>query len=246
MRHEWVGCALVLAAGCAAFDPVVIREQEKLPDVYAGVLSTAEADAGAPVRLDWNEWFADRQLAALINEALEHNQSLAIAAERVELSRAGLTRATGALLPRLDLGVGMGVRKFGLYTMDGAGNATTDILPNQRVPVNLGDFALSLQANWEADLWGKLRNQRNAASEQLFASIDGVHLVATGLIAEVATLWFELLASERTREVLTQSAKRQREALEVVQVQRSVGRATELVVKQFEAQVLETRALVVV
>ncbi len=241
MRRKWVVCALVLG-GCAAFDPVVIREQEPLPDVYAGL---SALDAGTAVRLDWHEWFADPQLAVLVAEALEHNQSLAMAAERVELSRAGVTRATGALLPRLDLGVGAGVRKFGLYTMDGAGNATTDILPNQRVPVNLGDFVLSLQANWEADLWGKLRHQRNAVSEQLLASIDGVHLVATGLVAEVATEWFELQARERTREVLMLSEKRQREALEVVQAQRSVGRASELAVKQFEAQVLETRSLVV-
>lgn len=240
--REWAMALMVCGAGCSAFDPVVVREQEALPDVYAA-LAAEGADAGAPLRLEWKAWFADPQLAALVDEAYEHNQSLAMAAERVELARAGVTRATGALLPRLDLGVNAGVRKYGLYTMDGAGNATTDILPNERVPVNLGDFVLSLQTSWEADLWGKLRHQRSAAAQQLLSSIDGVHLVATGLTAEVATAWFELRASERTREVLTLTAKRQREALEVVQVQHSVGRATELAVQQFGAQLLETEAL---
>ncbi|MDP2269183.1 MAG: efflux transporter outer membrane subunit [Archangium sp.] len=236
---RWVPSLMVFALGCSAFDPVVIREQEKLPDVFAGL----EAQAGAGVRLEWNEWFQDPQLEALVNQALEHNQSLAMAVERVEVARAGVTRSTGALFPRLDLGIGAGVRKYGLYTMDGAGNATTDILPNQRVPVNLGDFALSLQTNWEADVWGKLRNQKNAASAQWLASLEGVHFVATSLVAEVATAWFELQALDRTREVLARSVVQQHEALEVVRTQRSVGRASELSVKQFEAQWLQTRAL---
>ncbi|MFT3712900.1 MAG: efflux transporter outer membrane subunit [Archangium sp.] len=240
MRRELSALAL-LVTGCTAFDPVVIREQEKLPDVYAAL--EALPDAGTAAQLDWSTWFGDPQLEALVLEALHHNQTLAMAAERVELSRSNVTRTTGALFPRLDIGVGAGVRKFGLYTMDGAGNATTDILPNQRVPVNLGDFALSLQASWEADLWGKLRHQKNAAAEQVLASAEGVHVVATGLVAEVATAWFELRALDRMREVLTRQVAHQRTALEAVKIQRSVGRATELAVQQFEAQVLATEAL---
>ena len=240
MKAQWV--VFFVASGCAAFDPVVIREQETLPDVYAGLEAPATA-ADAGVRLDWNAWFADAQLTALVDEALEHNQSLAMAVERVELARSGVTRTTGALFPRLDVGVGAGVRKYGLFTMDGAGNATTDILPNQRVPVLLGDFVLSVQTTWEADVWGRLRNQRNAAGAQLLASVEGVNFVATSLVAEVATAWFELQALDRTREVLARTETRQKEALEVLQTQRSVGRATELAVKQFEVQVLETRAL---
>lgn len=234
-------CVSWAATGCAVFDPVVIREQEALPDVYAAL--DGAADVGAPAKLDWKEWFADPQLTALVTEALAHNQSLAMAAERVELARAGVTRTTGALFPRLDLGVGAGVRKYGLYTMDGAGNATTDILPGQRVPEHLGDFALSLQASWEADLWGKLRHQKNAAASQLLASVEGVHVVATGLVAEVATTWFELQALDRTREVLTRTLAHQERALEAVKLQRGVGRVTELAVQQFEAQLLETQGL---
>ena len=239
MRAE-LGVWLLLASGCTAFDPVVIRDQEKLPDVYAG-LEAGAPDAGA--KLDWSQWFNDPQLTALVTEALDHNQSLAMAAERVELARSGVTRTTGALFPRLDVGLGGGVRKYGLYTMDGAGNATTDILPNQSVPVNLGDFVVSLQASWEADVWGKLRNQKNAAASQLLASVDGVHVVATGLVSEVATTWFQLRALDRMKETLTRTLKHQENALEVVKLQRSVGRATELAVQQFEAQLLETRAL---
>lgn len=240
MRAE-VLLVLVAVSGCAVFDPVVIREQEALPDVYAAL--DGAPDAGAPAKLDWNAWFADPQLTALVSEALAQNQSLAMAAERVELARASVTRTTGALFPRLDVGVGAGVRKFGLYTMDGAGNATTDILPSQRVPVHLGDFVLSLQASWEADVWGKLRHQKNAAASQLLASVEGVHVVATALVAEVATAWFELRALDRAREVLARTLTHQQRALEAVKLQRSVGRVTELAVQQFEAQLLETQAL---
>lgn len=240
MRAE-VALVLFAVSGCAAFDPVVIREQEALPDVYAAL--DGAPDAGAPAKLDWKEWFADPQLTVLVSEALAQNQSLAMAAERVELARSSVTRTTGALFPRLDVAVGGGVRKYGLYTMDGAGNATTDILPSERVPVHLGDFVLSLQASWEADVWGKLRNQKNAAASQLLASVEDVHVVASALVAEVATTWFELQALDRAREVLTRTVTHQQRALEAVKLQRSVGRVSELAVQQFEAQLLETQAL---
>ncbi|MDP1828605.1 MAG: efflux transporter outer membrane subunit [Archangium sp.] len=236
---KWAPVVLLcVTQGCAALSTNLTIPEKKLPETF-------EVKSAAPsvAQVSWRTWFEDPRLTELIGEALGGNPDLAMALQRVEVARAGVKQATGALFPRLDLSVGAGVRKFGLYTMDGAGNATTDITPGQLVPTHLGDFALGLQTSWEVDLWGKLRNQRQAVVSTYLASVEGTHLVTTSLVAEVATAWFELQALDRVHEVLVETATRQAEALEVVRLQKSAGRASELAVQQFEAQLADTRAL---
>lgn len=238
MRAEL--CLLVLLGGCASVD-AARRPEAALPDSFG---AAGAPDGGASVaEMNWRTYFQDERLVAAIGEALEGNLDRAIALQRVEASRAHVTRSTGALFPRLDATLGAGVRKYGLYTMDGAGNATTDITPGQLVPVHLGDFALGLQASWEVDLWGKLRSERKAAASRVLASEEGAHLVTTALVADVATAWFDLQALDRVFEVLQQALSRQEEALHVVRLQKAAGRTSELAVQQFEAQLAELRAI---
>ncbi len=236
MRRVVLG--LLCVTGCASLNTNLSVKERPLPEAWA------QGGTGPGIaRLSWKDYFADPQLSALIEEALGNNPDLAIALQRIELARAGLRRTTGALLPRLDVSAGGGLRKFGLYTMDGAGNATTEITPGQLVPVNLGDFSLGFQASWEIDLWGKLRNQREAALARSLASVEGSNLVVTSLVAEVATAWYELRALDRLVATAKQTAARQLEGLEFVRFQKEAGRVTELAVQQFEVQLAGTRAL---
>ena len=236
-RGAWVLWLAAVLAGCASFGPELKLPEKKLPETFV-----EEPQQPSVARLNWREYFADEGLSALISEALAQNPDLFMALQRVESARAGVTQATGLLFPRIELSVGGGVRKFGLYTMDGSGNATTEITAGQLVPVNLGDMNVGLQSSWEIDIWGKLRNQRQSAISRYLATVEGTRLVTTALVAEVATAWFELQARDRAREVLAQTATRQAEALEFVRLQMQAGRANELAVQQFEAQLAETRA----
>src|SRR5690606_38554986 len=122
-------------------------------------------------------------------------------------------------------------------------NAVTDITPGERVPEHLPDFSVGLRSSWEVDVWGRLRNQRDAAVATYLASVEGTNLVTTSLVAEVAIAYFELVALDHRREVLSQTVARQEEALAIVRLQKQVGKANELAVQQFEAQLASTRAL---
>ncbi len=207
------------------------------------VARTSSPSGPSTGRVPWRRYFRDPRLVALIDEGLKNNLDLAIAMQRIEQARASVAMTTGAMLPRVDAMLGASVRKFGLYTMDGAGNATTDITPGRRVPVNLGDFALGVQASWETDAFGRLRNMRKAAKAAVLASVEGAHIVRTMLVADIATAWFELQALDYLHEVLEQNIAGQEHALEMVRLQVAAGRATQIAVQQFEAQLTETRAL---
>ncbi|HEY4058651.1 MAG TPA: TolC family protein [Kofleriaceae bacterium] len=225
-------------ASCAPALPAVPKNPAPaLPSTFGGASEESAA------RIPWRELFTEPALAALISEALSHNTDLEIALQRIELARASVFGASGARLPTVALSVGAGVRRFGDYTMDGAGNAATEIRPGERVPENYTELSLGLQATWEIDLWKRYGALSGAARARYLASVEGANLVVTTLVAQVATDYMQLVAFDRTRDILAQSIERQEEALSMMRVEKSAGRANELAVKQFEGQLFVSRVL---
>ncbi len=193
--------------------------------------------------IQWRDYFVDPHLHELIDTAIENNIDLQIALQRIENSRSSVRAATGALMPTMGLGVGTAIRRYGLYTMDGAGNATTDFKSGHIVPANLPDLFLGLQSSWEVDIWGKLQNQRSSAISKFLASIEGTSFVVSNLVADVAIYYNELRALDNELDIIRQTLHTQYESLEVVALQKEAGRATELAVELFKAQVLNTSIL---
>ncbi|MBF6648227.1 efflux transporter outer membrane subunit [Methylobacter sp. BlB1] len=225
--------------GCASLDTNLSIPEKAIPASFQNQKNTATTIAD----INWRQYFTDPLLVKLIDTAVANNLDLQMALQRIEVSRSSVKLANGALLPKVDLSIGGGVQKFGLYTMDGAGNASTEITPGQIVPENLTDLFLGLQASWEVDVWGKLRSQRKAAIEGYLSSIEGTHFVISNLVADVAVNYNELLALDNELDIIRQTIQKQQEALEVVKLQKEAGRANELAVQQFRAQLLNTQAL---
>ena len=227
-------------SSCSMLNTDVSIPDKEIPKSFpknSGSTTTTIAD------IDWRQYFADEHLLTLLDEAIAKNIDLKIALQRIEISRSSVKLANGPLLPQVGLNVGGGVRKFGLYTMDGAGNASTFITPGQIVPTDLPDIYLGLSASWEVDIWGKLRNQRKSALANYLSSIEGTNFVISNLVAEVATHYNELLALDNELDIIRLTIQKQREALDVIKVQKETGRANELAMQQFKAQLLNTQAL---
>jgi NodT family efflux transporter outer membrane factor (OMF) lipoprotein len=105
------------------------------------------------------------------------------------------------------------------------------------------EYFVGLQSSWEADAWGKLKNQKKASYARFLASEKGKHLVTTSLVAEIARLYYELLAVDNELEIIRKNIDFQQTAVDIINVQKVGGRATELAVQQSTAQLLNTRAL---
>lgn len=229
---------LASAGGCGTLNTDLSVPEKEIPKTFPNQKGEATiAD------INWRQYFADPLLVKLIDTSVRNNLDLQIALQRIEMSRSSVKLANGALLPKVALNVGGGVRKFGLYTMDGAGNASTYITPGQIVPENLTDIFLGMQASWEVDVWGKLRNQRKAAISQYLASVEGSRFVISNLVADVAIHYYGLLALDNELDIIRQTLRKQQEALEVIKLQKETGRANELAVQQFNAQLLNSGVL---
>jgi NodT family efflux transporter outer membrane factor (OMF) lipoprotein len=179
----------------------------------------------------------------LIDTVLANNFDLRIAEERIRLAGSVLRQARAPLFPQVNGVAVPSLRRFGLYTMDGAGNIVTDMEPGKLVPVNLPDFLIGTQASWEVDLWGKLKNRKKAALSRFYASEEARQMLKTVLVAETATAYYDLLAYDQELRLLDETIRLQRQALEMVRIQKQTAVTNELAVQQFEVQLLDQLGL---
>ncbi|MBT9394221.1 TolC family protein [Hymenobacter sp. NST-14] len=236
------------AAGCRVAAPAAAPAATPLPAAFPLVAAdSVAADSASYADQPWRELFGDANLRGLIDTALQANPDARIALQRLEIARADLQLRRGALRPTVDGVASAGVDRFGYYTMNGIGNYDTNLSGNiegkERIPTPTPDFFLGLRSSWEIDLWGKLRQRRQAAYLRLLATQKGRHLIETELVAEVARLYFNLLGQDNELRVLEKNQRLQERALDIVGTLKRAGRANELAVQQFTAQLLRTRSL---
>lgn len=242
-RLIWLGSiVLLLASSCKVMEPTT-PAVAPVPEKFTATVDTAKSSGSIP----WSGFFDDQHLVGLIREALANNPDMHIAQQRVEAAGAIVRARKGALLPSLTVAAAAGQRRFGEYTMDGIGNFDTNfsenIQPDQRIPEHLPDYYLGLQSSWEIDIWQKLRYRKRAAASRFLATAKGKQWVTTSLIASVATAYYDLLALDNALVIVRENIRLQQQAVELIQIQKQAGRATELAVKQFRAQLLNTQSL---
>ncbi|WP_300979108.1 TolC family protein [Flavobacterium sp.] len=193
--------------------------------------------------IPWRTYFKDPNLVSLIDAALKNNQELQITLQEIEIAKNDIRVRKGAFLPKVGVGVGGGIEKVGRYTSQGAGDASTEIFPGKEMPDPLGDLKIAAYANWEVDIWKKLRNSKKAAVNRFLATVEGKNFVVTNLIAEVADAYYELVALDSQLEIVKQNIILQSNALEIVKIQKEAARATELAVQKFQAEVMASKSM---
>jgi multidrug efflux system outer membrane protein len=228
----------LLFLSCKTTKPVEATNLKTLPESYTSVKDSINS-----ANINWKQYFSDANLVALIDEALKNNLDLLMALKKIEMASSNVLLNRGALFPVVNGFAAAGQRKFGDYTMDWAGNKTTEITPGKIVPMHLQDYYTGLQTSWEIDVWGKLRNRKKAALARYIGSIEGKNFVITNLISEIAATYYELLGLDNELEIIKETIKLQEDAFTLVNIQKQAAVANELAVQQFEAQLLNSKAL---
>ncbi|NQX40626.1 efflux RND transporter permease subunit [Pedobacter steynii] len=226
--------AIMLISSCNMKKELPKHEHRSTPLSYG-----QNTDTVTIANTQWKDFFKDKHLIALIDTALANNTDMKQALHHIEMAKANLRMRKGAMLPNLDLAVEAGLRRYGFYTVDGIGNYDTNfsgnLKDNERLPNPVPDYFVGIRTSWELDLWGKLKNKKQAAVNKFLASYEGQKLVQTELISNVATAYFELLALHEELNILHRNIGLQQKGLQLIEVQKEAGMATELGVQQFKA-----------
>src|SRR5688572_17373896 len=237
---NWVGIAFISLTYTACKTPALVEKNvnRNIPATFF-----ASRDTISSANVNWKQYFTDPNLTALIDTALQHNQELNITLQEIEISRNEVRARKGEYLPSVEIRAGGGVDKVGRFTNIGAMEATTEIEPGKEMPEPVPDMYIGAFANWEVDIWHKLRNAKKAALNRYLASVEGRNFMVTNLIAEIANSYYELLALDNLLDIIEQNIRIQTNGFEIVQQQKTAAKVTQLAVNRFEAQLLNTKNL---
>jgi multidrug efflux system outer membrane protein len=207
----------VLLGGCALQAPPAGEELRKqalpdypVPEAYSGAPPAAGEAAGS-----WVASFRDPALVEMVNEALIANLDLRIAAARVEQASAAARLAGATLWPQ----VNAMARGGGELSGDSSGLEGGGIF-----------------ANWELDLWGRVRYGREAAAKQFeSAQLDAVY-ARQSVAALVAKGWFLALEARAQKAIALEMLQSSERLASLARDRLRVGRGDELEARQADAQ----------
>ena len=224
--------ALALA-GCAAVGPDYKKPATALDATFiaAGASAANSQPVAADIASFWRG-FGDAKLTALIDRGLAANGDVRIAAARLQEARANLDEADAAQRPGL-----------GIDTSAQRAIRPITQQPGASRSARTGNtYDASFVANWELDLFGRLRRGSEAATAQVEAGQAGVGAAQTAVAAEVARNYLELRGLQERLRVTEESLVNQRDALRITQARFDNGRGTQLDLARARGLVASTEA----
>jgi len=215
LRAAPLSLALALA-GCALKSPPDHQTlvSDAMPAMKTPAAWAAPGTAPGAVGGGWLGTFADARLEALVAEALANNFDLRVAAARVERAASYAKQAGATLYPQ----VTAMLRGGGPTSGDGSG-------------LEGG----GLYANWELDLWGRVRTQAAAGSAQYEAAQKDAEYARQSITALVAKSWFLTTEARRQRAIAQDMAAASAKLAALARERVRVGRGDEYDVRLAEA-----------
>ena len=223
-RRAFNGLLAALGAGALAGCLPAYRaapESARVTPPSAWREDVAESGSGiGSIDPHWWRAFGDPVLGALVDAALVRNSDVLIATARVDEARAQAELAEAARLPALNGALGV---------QAGRALEATGISHTRAVQP-------TLQANWEADLFGRIRAQGRAAGLAWRASAAERDAALLAVAAATAQNYIALLALDAQLFITRETAASRAEALRLSTDQARVGYISQLQLTQAQSE----------
>ncbi|MFP2237946.1 efflux transporter outer membrane subunit [Pseudescherichia vulneris] len=235
----------LLLAGCSV-GPDYQSPQPKIPSHWndPGDKGAASQTATQAVNTRWWTTFQSAELNSLIDRAIIDNLSLQQTALRIAGAREQLNQANGAFFPsvngnlqatRQQLGIEGELKSQGVYDqIDTINPDLKGALQPLTEPIHL--YQGSFDAQWELDLWGKVRRQVEAAQAQQQAAIEQRNDALVSLEAEVARAWLQLRGTQSIMATINTQISSAQETLELTENRQKGGLSPQMDVENARAQ----------
>lgn len=208
-----VAVGVITLAGCGIYKKYERPDLSFADSLYRRLPECADTNHIA--QLKWDELFTDPILQEWIKLGVENNTDLMVARQRIEIARANLKAAKWALLP-------------------GANGSISGGTP--------GTVTIGADVNWDADVFGKLRNTKKGAAASVEESIAAKQSVQSLLVATIAGYYYNLLVLDEKLNTSRRTVENWEENIRTMEALKRAGKTTEAAVLQAKANKLKIEA----
>jgi outer membrane protein, multidrug efflux system len=226
---------LAFAAGCTV-GPRYSRPAAPAPAPDAWKTQPPWQQAAPKDAIPKGEWwkiFNDSALDAYEQQLLQANQSLFAARDRLDQARSLARVATADFFPQLSADPSA-VRERGSGNRPLNGEVPTIVngVPQPVPPYTQSVYTVPFSLSYEADLFGRVRRNVEAANASLQSTAADLQNVQLVLTAELAADYFSLRELDAEFQVVQESVGYQRKGLDLVNSRHNGGIASGLEVAQ--------------
>lgn len=221
-------------ASCRVSKPYE-RPEVNAPEKFRG---EATADTLSIADKQWKELFTDTKVTTLIDSGIKNNYDLLIAVNRLDIARKRMRQAKLLQLPELNFQVA------GQYNRPSDNSLNGISIKSFLQSTHVENYQAIATLSWEADIWGKIRSQKEAALADYMQSYEAVKAVQTQVVADIAHGYFNLLMLDRQLEISKNNLQLSDSFLLATRKLKDAGIVNLLAVQQAESQKQSTLILI--
>lgn len=228
MRKIGILCATaVFAVGCIAVKPYKSPQTASMVDSLYRTLESGIDTSFNEADVSWRDFFTDTTLVNYIEECLTANYDLQISVRNIAKAQAQLKQGKAAYSPSIGVSGGYGGQmKFGSGVSSELAHADM----------------WGADLSWELDLWGKITSAKRSAQASLWAEEDTHRGLQSTLVAQLATLYYTLVAYDTELDVINQTIINRRAYLVTTRELKRSAKSNEVAVQQAIAQLAQAEA----
>ena len=210
--------------------------KDAFPENFRNASTSTDTTSIADV--EWKNFFTEKDVIQLIDSAVARNNDLQIATKNIEIAQYRFTQSKWGNVPQVNLFVNAS-------TSNPSDNSFTGMNLNQALgQKHIDDYSAGASLSWEADIWGKIRNQKKGAYAGYLQSEEVRKALQTNIVANVSKGYYNLLMLDAQLEIARQTLKLNDSTTNIIKLKYDAGQVTSLAIQQSEAQKLNSAQLI--
>lgn len=240
MKKYITGLALItlIISACSVSKDIKTPAPET-PVAFRNADIKTPADSSSIADIQWKQFFTEPVLQALIDSAINNNYDMQLAVKNLEQSQLVLRQSKWNNIPQLALNVTANSNRPSDNSLTGLSLSQFNIGKN-----HIETYQADVSLSWEADIWGKIRNQNKLALAAYLQTSEAKKLIQTNIVANVAQGYYNLLMLDKQLNIANKNVALNDSTLRIIRLQYNAGQVTSLGVQQAEAQRLVAAQLV--
>lgn len=227
MRNRLIYALFVIAFAMSSciITPKMMSPDTTIPKHF----ETNNTDTLSFADMQWWEVFQDTILQKLIVKTLENNKDFKIASAKIEEMARMKNISTAELWPEVNMNI------YG--QKEGLNYGGDSFKPDP-------EFGIKGLVSWELDLWGNLRWGRLKSQAEYMSSVEEQNALKMSLVAQVAELYFELIALDHELSIVNRTLDARKESVNLAKIRFEGGLTSETSYLQAKLEYARTYVLI--
>ncbi len=225
--NKYALLVLIAALSACKVSKDVQTPQAVLPVNFRGDVAH---DTTSIADIPWKSFFTDATLQQLIDSALVKNYDMQLAIKNIDAAQLLVKQVKWNYVPAVGLNVTASSSRPSDNSLNGISLA--QFLGTKHIE----DYSANISLSWEADIWGKIRNQNKSAVAAYLQTSEARKAVQTNLVSGVSQGYYNLLMLDEQLNIAKKNVALNDSTLRIIQLQYNAGQVTSLAIQQAQAQ----------